>query len=169
MTLKDDMKRVYLDNSVIEPWFEGIMTGNKQLQTSKFIDFLILHTEIEKFISTFTIAELIEKLLFKTNNIKSYMKEKSKIEDFVEAFRQTIPNLKILEDEVSQNGQKGLFICAEDLLAFTTKIGSSKDSVHVCIAKHEDLYFVTKDDKIGRVKELYPKTIGMIGFAKAFD
>ena len=169
MSLKDDLKKVYLDNSTIEPWFEGIMTNNIKLLTSGFINFLIEHKEILKFISTFTVAELIEKLLFKTNNIKQYMKKKSKIEDFVETFRCTIPNLKILEDETSRTGEKGLFICAEDLLAFTTKIGSTKDAIHICIAKHEGLYFVTKDDDAGRVQSIYEKTIGMKGFMRALS
>ena len=121
MTLKDDLKIVYLDNSVIEPWFEGLMTDKKELLTSKFIEFLLKRKDIIKY----------------------------------------IPNLKILEDEISKNGQKGLFISAEDLLAFTTKIGSVKDAIHVCLAKHENCYFVTKDDKVGKVQLFYPKTIGM--------
>ncbi|GEM_PF-3237839 len=60
-------------------------------------------------------------------------------------------------------------ISVPEVIQFTAKIGDVRDAVHVCIAKHEDLYLVTKDDGIGKVQEIYPKTIGMIGFMKAFE
>ncbi|GEM_PF-4580887 len=106
---KKDLMRVYLDNSTIEPWFESIMA--QRPETSGFIQFLIDHQEIEKFISSFTVAELVEKLMFHTDRIRPFMKKLELIEAFVKTFQQTIPNLTIIEEERSSNGQRGLFIC----------------------------------------------------------
>ncbi len=164
---KKDLLKVYLDTSVILPWFENIMANKKE--TPMIIQFLIEHSEIEKYISAFTIAELVENLMFKSNKIRDYMKKSQYIIDFIETFRHTIPNLKIIELEESKNGKKGLLISVPELIEFTSIIGSVKDSIHVCIAMHEDIYIVTKDDKVGKVQTLYPKIIGMIGFAKSFS
>ncbi|MBI4170847.1 MAG: hypothetical protein HY514_04075 [Candidatus Aenigmarchaeota archaeon] len=169
MPSKKDLMRVYLDNSTIEPWFEAILIEGKHMKTPGFIQFLIVHKEIEKFISSFTVAELVEKLMFHTEKVRPFMKKLELIEGFVNTFQQTIPNLTIIEEEQAPNGQRGLFISVPELIQFTAKIGDIKDAIHVCIAKHEDLYLVTKDDNIGRVQDIYQRTVGMVGFMKAFE
>lgn len=172
MTTKDDLKHVYLDTSVILPWFQNMLQNKKDskghIEAPKIIQFLVDHPEIEKYISYFTIAEIVEELLFKTDKIKDYMKRLEHVKAFVEVFQLTIPNLSIIEQEESKNGESGILIPAPELLEYTAKIGDVKDAIHVCIAKHEDIYMVTKDDKVGKAQSVYPKIIGMIGFAKAF-
>ncbi len=167
MASKDDLKRVYLDTSVILPFFENLMKN--KTETTGFIEFLIRHPEIEKWISSFTIAELVEHLFYKTPEVKQFMKNLKNIEAFVKTFQQMVPNLNIILLEESKKGNKGLIIAVPQLINYTSLIGNVQDAVHVCIAMHEDLWIVTKDDKIGKVKELYPKTIGMVGFMKAFE
>ena len=167
MTNRKDLMKVYLDTNVILPWFENIMSGKNE--TPNVILFLVDHPEIEKYISSFTIAELVEHLMFKTDRIKGFMRKLDIITSFVEAFQNTIPNLSIIELEESKNGDFGILVPIPELIEYTSVIGSVSDSIQVCIAKHEDIYIVTKDDDIGKVQSLYPKTVGMIGFAKAFQ
>lgn len=107
--------------------------------------------------------------MFRTGRIKDYMKRAEYVSAFVETFRHTIPNLNIIELEESKNGERGLLIPVPELLEYTALIGDVSDAIHVCIAKHEDIYLVTKDNDVGRVQEAYPKTVGMVGFAKAFE
>lgn len=92
----------------------------------------------------------MEELLFRTSKVKLHMRK-----------------LQLVEE--SKNGEKGLLIPVPELLEYTALIGYVKDAIHVCVAKHEDIYIVTKDDKVGKVQQVYPKTIGMKGFAKAFE
>ena len=173
MASKKDLLRVYLDTCVVEPWFKNMIQSKKddknQTETPEIIQFLIAHPEIEKYISYFTIAELVEILMFKTDKVRDHMKRLEIIGAFVEAFQRTIPNLRIIVLEESKNGEKGLLIPIPELLKYTALIGEVKDAIHVCIAKHEDIFIVTKDDKIGKVQSVYPKTVGMKGFAKAFE
>lgn len=173
MPFKQDLMRVYLDTCVILPWFQNIIIGKKdnkgQIETPRIIQFLIDHSEIEKYVSAFTVAELVKELMFKTDRVKPHMKRLEYVQSFIETFQLTIPNLNIIELEESKNGDKGILIPVPDLIKYTSLIGDVPDAIHVCIAKHEDIYMVTKDDKVGRVQSVYPKIIGMIGFAKAFD
>ncbi len=167
MVGKKDLMKVYLDTSVILPWFQNIMTENNE--TPMIIRFLVEHPEIEKYISSFTVAELVEKLMFKTDKIRDHMKKLEIITSFIDVFQRTIPNLYIIELEESKNGERGILIPIPELIEYISVIGNVKDAIHVCIAKHEDIYIVTKDDEIGRIQSLYPKTVGMKGFAKAFS
>lgn len=173
MPSRQDLMKVYLDTSVILPWFQNIITNKKdnkgQLETPKIIQFLIDHPEIEKYISAFTVAELVKELMFKTDKVKPHMKRLEYVQSFVETFQLIIPNLNIIELEESKNGDKGILVAVPDLIKYTSLIGDVSDAIHVCIAKHEDIYIVTKDDRVGNVQSVYPKTIGMIGFAKAFS
>ena len=173
MPSKKDLERVYLDTSVVLPWFQNLMRGTKDsrgtIETPEIIEFLIARPEIAKYISYFTIAEIVKELMFKTDKVRSHLKRLEIVQSFVLTFQGTIPNLSIIELEESKNGEKGILIPIPELLQYTALIGDTSDAIHVCIAKHEDIYLVTKDDKVGKVKILYPKTIGMKDFAKAFE
>jgi len=172
MPSKQDLMRVYLDTCVILPWFQNIITNKKdskgKIEVPKIIQFLVEHPEIEKYISAFTVAELVKELMFKTDKVKPHMKRLEYVQGFIETFQLTIPNMNIIELEESKNGEKGILIPVPDLIKYTSLIGDVPDAIHVCIAKHEDIYMVTKDDKVGKVQSVYSKTVGMIGFAKAF-
>ena len=80
-----------------------------------------------------------------------------------------IPNLKVLILEKSKKGKEGLIIAVPELWNYTAQHGQTTDAIHVCIAMHEDFWFITKDDRIGKLKELYPKIEGMKGFMGIFD
>ena len=54
MAIKEDFKRIYLDTCTILPWFENLMQDKPKLETPGFIQFLVDHPEIEKWISSYS-------------------------------------------------------------------------------------------------------------------
>ena len=60
---------------------------------------------------------------------------------------------------------KGISLSA-DIINYTYLCGDLKDAIHVEIAKSNKLSFITKDDKVGRIKPLYPEITGIRKFIR---
>lgn len=153
-------EKIYLDTNVIREWFVRIILGDKK--DVRVIEFLRRHEEIDKFISVYGVAELIETLK-KESRIQHKKLTKELIWDLIRAPQNTLTNLKIIEEYTTERGTseyKGIVLSSK-IVDFTFLCGDLKDSIHVEIAANNDLIFVTKDAKVGRVKELYPKVVGI--------
>lgn len=165
MPSKNDVKQIYIDTSLLHGWFARLMRGEKEGNT-EIVKFLIDQKEIKKFISIFTIAELVESLLFHEKRIRDYMKKKEVIESFAEILIETT-GIRILELE-KRDEHKGIFISPK-IVEYTALCGSVKDAIHVVIAEHEDLWLITHDNKIGKIKPLYNRIITDKHLLKLFE
>ncbi len=154
--------RIYLDTSIIREWFVNIIRGDRG--EPFYIEFMRTHNEFEKFISIYGIAELIETL----KNEPEIQHKKLTKEFIMELIKllQTTINMKIIESTDKENTEfKGISLSA-DIIDFTYLCGDLKDAIHVEIAKSNKLSFVTKDDKAGRIKPLYPEIVGIRKFIR---
>ncbi len=151
MPSKDDVKQIYIDTSLLHEWIARLMRGEKGEDT-EIIKFLRDHEEITRFISIFTIAELVESLLFHEKRIRDYMKKRETVESLAQILMETT-GIRIVEYE-KRDEHVGIFISPK-IVDYVAKCGSIKDAVHVCIAEHEDLWLVTHDKKFGKLKPLY--------------
>lgn len=160
-------ENIYPDTSIIREWFVRIILGDRR--DVETVEFLRKHEEINKFISIYGIAELIETLK-KEPRIQHKKLTKEFIWDMIRALQNTLTNLKIIEEDIAEgiSKYKGIVLSSE-IIDFTFLCGDLKDSIHVEIAKNNDLLFVTKDDKVGKVKELYPKVIGIRKFIRRHE
>lgn len=163
---KDDIKQIYIDTSLLHEWFARLMRKERIELYPEIILFLRKHDEIKKFISIFTIAELVESLLFHEKRIREHMKKLELIEYFVNLLMETT-GIKIIELE-KKGGHKGIFI-SPNIIKYTAVCGSVKDAIHLCVAEHEDLWLVTHDDKFGKLKPLYAKITTDTHLLKVFE
>ena len=161
-------ENIYPDTSIIREWFVRIIVGDRR--DVETIEFLRKHKEINKFISIYGVAELIETLK-KEPSIQHKKLTKEFIWDLIKALQNTLTNLKIIEEYAEPEGvskYRGIVLSSE-IVDFTYLCGDLKDSIHVEIAKNNDLLFVTKDDEVGRVKELYPKIEGIRSLIRRYE
>ena len=161
-----NIKRIYLDNSLLVGWFLPYLQDIKNPKTPKIIEFLSMHREIEVFISFFTIAELVEDLMFKEPRVKDYRKNMNNVLDLIDILTESLKIKRIIHKD--KNELEGNFI-PKNIVEFTSICGSLKDSVHVSIAKYQDLYFVTHDKKITLLGSAYDKIITDNKLYKLFD
>jgi len=166
MATKDEITQVYIDTSLLLEWFARLMREDKRDDEPRIIKFLREQREIKKFISIFTIAELVEDLLFHEKRIKYHMKKIELIESFAKSLMETTA-IRIIEME-KDDEHKGIFI-SPNIVKYTAICGSIKDAIHVCIAEHEDLWLVTHDDKIGKLKPSYKKITTDTHLLKLFE
>ncbi|MBI2583045.1 MAG: PIN domain-containing protein [Candidatus Aenigmarchaeota archaeon] len=146
-------KKVYLDTNIVYGFFQNIIRG--KMDHPEIIKFLAERKDVEKYISTFTVAEIVENLLkeFPYRSLK-----KDYIMSLVDTLRLTV-DLKILQETIELSGE---------LVDFVYECKDAKDSLHVLIAKKNDLFFITRDDKVGILKSLYPNIMGEQKFKKQF-
>src|SRR3989344_5988756 len=126
---KDEIRKIYIDTSLLHDWFARLMRNEKDPDTDS-IKFLRDRKDVDKFISIFTIAELVESLLFHEKGIRDYMKKLEVIESFSKLFMQTT-GVKVIEFE-KEGEHKGIFISPK-IVKYTSICESVKDAAHVCI------------------------------------
>jgi len=158
-------EKVYLDINIFREWF--IRTIKNNITPIFYVQFLSEHGEIEKRISVFSIAELVETLL-KEPKLQGWNLTKEWILSLIEIFRDTV-GVKIIEEDETSKGQYTGFVVSPKIVEFTYLCGDLKDSVHVDIAKSNDLLFITKDDEAGRVKTAYPKVEGIRSLIRRYE
>lgn len=154
MVSRDDIKQVYVDTNLVYEWFSRLMRSEKR-EEPKIIKFFCEHKEIKKFVSIFTVAELIEKLLFKQDGIKEHMKNKEMVLSFLRSLMQ-MTGIQIIGFKEEDEGS--IFVSSK-IIEYTVICRSMKDAIHVSIAKQENLWFLTHDDEIGKLKPAYEKII----------
>lgn len=154
--------RRYIDANIFHEWFVRNIKGDKR--PIFYVKFLSERKEIDKRISIFSIAELVESLK-KEPRIQDKKLTKDWILSLIEIFRDTI-SLRIIEEDETHRGKYRGFYVSSKIVEFASLSGDLKDSIHVDISKNNDLLFLTKDDKAGRLKELYPKIEGIRSFVR---
>ena len=148
-------------------WFKWCIYKVRKPKEPEFIKFLSKLESVEKYISIFTIAEVIEVL--KTHpDFRGYKIDEKYFEDILEILKRTASISIIEETGIIVKGKKQYkkFYITPNIVNFTYTCGELKDSIHVDIAKSNDLWFVTHDDKVGRLKVLYKKIIGSSKFIR---
>lgn len=158
-------ERAYLDINIFREWFVRTIRGDTT--PIFYVEFLSEHTEIEKRISIFSIAEIVETLL-KEPELQGWKLTKEWILSLIVIFRDAI-GVKIIEEDENYKGQYRGFVVSPKIVEFTYLCGDLKDSVHVDIAKSNDLLFITKDDEIGRVKNAYPRVEGIRSLIRRYE
>ena len=146
--------KIYLDTNLIIGFFKNIIKKKKYKEDPKFIRFLSDKNEIQKFISIFTVAEVIQVL---RKEFGSHDLSKRYILDLIDTLRGTV-GLNIIENVE----------LTSDIIHYTYLCDDLKDAVHVSIAQINDIWFVTRDDDAGKTKELYNKVISERKFIKQF-
>jgi hypothetical protein len=147
--------RIYIDNSLLVRWFLHLLYPDRYADMPQIIKFLTEEKEMQKFISLISVAELIHTLKYgkdfagKNLSMGAIM---AMIDDL-----QNIMGFKvILRDKVGETQLNGVIV-STDILEFLDKHNHIIDCIHVDIAKHHDLFFVTYEGKIGRMREFYDK------------
>lgn len=156
--------RVYLDVNIFREWFVRMIRGDAR--TLFYVKFLSSHGEIEKHISIFGIAELVETLL-KEPKLQGRKPTKEWISSLIEIFKDTT-DVKIIEEDEIRKGLYRVFTVSPKIVEFTYLCGDLKDSIHVDIARENDLLFVTKDDKVGRVNVIYQRVEGVRSLVRKY-
>lgn len=158
------MERVYLDVNIFREWFVRIVRGDNR--PVFYVQFLSARKELEKHISVFSIAELVETLL-RESQLQGIKLTKGWLLSLVEIFKDTMGAKILEEDEVSKGMYRGFYVSPK-IVEFTYLCGDLKDSVHVDIARSASLTLVTKDDKVGRVKTAYPNVEGIRSLVRRY-
>lgn len=139
-------QRIYLDTNQLYGWFENQL--NRKKPESKIVEFLTEKFEnAEKFISMYTIAELLV-------NLKNAYPDRNLSADKIAwllILLKEATNLKIIEESK----------LTKEVIDFADLCNDHNDAVHIQIAKNQGLTFVTKDDKVGKVKSAYPNVISI--------
>ena len=143
----------YLDTNLLIGWVRHILSKKKPLEP-KFIVFLKQHPEIKTWISTITIAEIVEFLQkdFGKHNL-TFVQMKKVIEKM-----QKIIGFRIINAYVTDEGMeeiKDIVLNARNLVLLTYEGRDVKDAIHVEIARQNRLWFITRDIDVGRMKRIY--------------
>ena len=138
----------------------------KQAEEEVMIKFLLEHKEIKPYISLFSVAEIVANM---RNEFKDLIQMED-IKELIEILRNmiSIDVIKLDETENSSGIKRKGILISDEIIKFAYFCYSARDSIHIDMAKSNDLLLVTRDDDIPRVKELYPKIIGESKFRKQF-
>lgn len=110
---------------------------------------------------------MVETLL-KESDLQGWKLTKEWILSLILIFRDAI-GVKIIEEDENYKGQYRGFVVSPKIVEFTYLCRDLKDSVHVDIAKSNDLLLITKDDDVGRVKAAYPKVEGIRSLIRRYE
>ena len=149
------VEKIYLDTNLLIGFFKNIIQKEKKpSEYPLIIDFLAKHNEIEKFISIFSIAEIIEVLrrTYSANNLS-----KEYILGLVDTLSASI-DLKVIKEAS----------LSDRIIDYTYLCNDAKDAIHIDICRASEMWFITADDKCGRVKGAYDRIMGERKFRKHF-
>lgn len=146
-------QRIYLDTNQLYGWFENQL--NRKKPESGIVKFLSEKCgDMEKFISVYTVAELLV-------NLKQDHPDRNlspdKISYLFELLKNSIKLKMIEEAEITK-----------EIVVFADLCNDHNDAIHIQIAKNQDLTLVTKDAKIGRVKAAYSNVMSIGKLVKQF-
>ncbi len=163
-------RRIYLDTNILVGWFKSQLSVGQT--KSKLIDhlrrfgprnpdvikFLINHRDIEKFISIFTIAEIVHVLKY-SDEFKGYDLELATIKWLMELLQEAVGFSVIKEVSLGGNSIKGVII-SPDIVDFVDKHSHIIDCIHIDIAKHNELTFVSNERDLGKMKDSWRNNDG---------
>ena len=146
--------KIYLDTNLLYGWFEGqLKKKNKQSEIIKFLSEKC--HDIEKFISMYSVAELIVRL-------KGEFQDREISEDKIGYL------FVILRDSI---GLRILFEAklTKEVIKFAELCGDHNDAIHIQIAKNENLTLITRDTDVNRVEKTYSSIMSIGKLMKQFD
>ena|SRR3989344_6745232 len=160
--------KVYLDTNLMYNWFKLRFTKKrKQADEEEIIKFLAQHKEIECFISAFTVAEIVARLKNEFKDLITLNDIRYSIEIFQDSINCQIIKLDKFRD-MKDKDREGILISPQ-IVEFAFECLDSKDAIHIDIAKSNDLWFITRDNDVTRVKNIYNNVMGEKKFRKQFD
>lgn len=146
--------KIYLDTNLLYGWFQNQLNTKKS--PSRIVKFLNERCkDIEKFISVYSIAELVVDLKQEFQDREISIK---KIAYLFDILKDTI-GLKIIL-EIKLTGA---------VIEFAELCDDHNDAIHIEAAKNENLTLITKDEDIGRVKDAYSNVISIGKLMKQFN
>jgi len=144
---------IYIDNSLLIRWFLSKFYPESYNEVPQIIKFLSTKTEIKKYISLMSIAELVRTLKY-GEKFERFGLSLRFIHSLIEEMQSVVGFDIILRDNVDGTELNGIIISG-DIIKLIDKHRHLIDCIHVDIAKSHDLTFVTYEKKIGRMKEIY--------------
>lgn len=144
--------KIYLDTNLLIGWFKWILKKKKRKgDEPKITKFLSEHEEISTFISSFSVIEIVGVISndykkpdgtpkYTLNDIKSFIENLNKYLKITVLEEKRIVSLPI-----------------KKLIGISRRCRHLADSIHVYLAEKEDIWFITTEVKLGRLKPYYPK------------
>lgn len=150
MTLPE---KIYLDNSLLIRWFLWKLNPRRYRSEPEIVKFLAQSQGMQIYISIISLAELVHTLKYSR--------------DF-QRFRMTLPWLRTLLEELQRilgfliiererigGVDIGGIVITPAIVRFLDVHPELMDCLHVDIARRNDLWFITHDDNVGKLKPLY--------------
>ena len=91
--------------------------------------------------------------------------------DYIKTLKETmhLEELKLPQlADAGGNKTEGI-ILMNRLIEFSYWSYSARDSIHAHITESENLWLITRDDDVVRIKNIYPKVMGESKFRKQFE
>ncbi len=149
--------KIYLDNTILIRYFLRKFYPQKYKNEPQIIRFLNEHTEIQKFISIISIAELVKKLIH-GNDFKKFDICFDYAMKLIEEF-QSMLNFKIIETMENNNVVIDGIVVTKNIIKYISIHSDLPDCIHLDIARQHDIWFVTYEKELGRLKEEYGNII----------
>lgn len=143
--------KIYLDNMFLVQWALYKFFPRKHKRQPRIIEFLSHHKQIEKYISLVSIAELTRTLKY-GDEFRKMKLDLKRIIQLIEEM-QNIAGLKILLKDTFNNAKLNGIVISYEIIKFIDK--HIIDCIHIDIAKSHELFFISNEKKIGRVKDIY--------------
>lgn len=161
-----EKERYLFDTLVFYEFFETILRRGKS--DKSIVKFIGKYDEIDKFLSIFSVAEIINKLK-DAPRVRAY-----KYKGFYDTVIATVRTLQegvgvaVVEGDVDKT-LTSLIIDPDKLLKYTYKNGSIQDAILLIIADDIDAVFVTDNKHILDAKDIPVKRITINHFTKILE
>lgn len=152
--------KVYIDTMFLIRWFLSELNRSKKLPF--IIKLLIERTEIKKFISVFSILEIIRVLKY-DKKFRKFDLEVTYIKKLIEKLQNDLDFEIIMNKEAN-----GIFV-SNEVVKFIEIHDQIMDCIHFDIAKNNNLCLLTDDKKIGNLKTFYKNIMTENKFRKQFN
>ncbi len=145
--------KIYIDNMFLVRWFLHKFYPIKYKKEPAIIKFLSDDEEMEKYISVISIAELVKTLKY-DDKFKKFKLKFQFIEDLIIELQNMIGFDVILKENIKGVKIDGVII-SKNIKNFAYVHPHLIDCIHVDISKSHELYFITDEKKMGKLKGLY--------------
>ncbi|MBI2583756.1 MAG: hypothetical protein HYW25_03760 [Candidatus Aenigmarchaeota archaeon] len=146
--------KIYLDSNLLMDFYIKCARKTKPYYEPEIITFLAERRGLPKFISSFSLAEIGARL---KRDFPEFTPEY--LMEFTKVLIRTI-GLGVIQSPT---------IDWRYVLRYSLLCRDARNSIHIEIARSEDLWFITRDKDDPRVKEIYPKVMGESKFKKQFS
>jgi len=154
-----EKKLIYLDTNLLIGAIKE-MLEKKDVTNVGVVKFLSENSNIESFISTLSVAEIV-KVFRHDNEFKKYKLNFKRIISLIESLQnmmrfKLISNMKLTDEKGLPIGDSpnGIVI-TKDIIRYADIHHEHIDCMHVDLAKTNELTFVTQEDRLGKLKDEY--------------